>query len=154
MRGRKPAPIKLKILNGNPGKRKIPTDLVKVEERIPDCPVELEGAAKDEWDRVTKELHAIGIIGAPDGPAIASYCASFGWFADAQAKIQRFGLVLVDKEKGTVKISPYFKIAEKAMQQMRASMIEFGMTPSSRARLRTGNKEETGNQLEEFLKRG
>ena len=49
-------------------------------------------------------------------------------------------------------LNPYLSIANKAMDQMRRFLIEFGMTPSSRARVTTV-PEDTGSPLEQLRNR-
>lgn len=46
IRGRKPKPTNLKVLEGNPGKRPLPTNEVKPQKKAPRCPQWLEEDAK------------------------------------------------------------------------------------------------------------
>ena len=56
MRGRKPKPTSVKILTGNPGKRRLNHEEPKPPVSVPECPVELSPTAKAEWDRLGREL--------------------------------------------------------------------------------------------------
>ena len=58
--GPPPTPTNLKLLRGNPGKRKLNTNEPDPEPAIPPCPSHLDKVAKKEWRRVSKELLALG----------------------------------------------------------------------------------------------
>jgi phage terminase small subunit len=65
-RGPKPIPPHLKLLNGNPGKRKIeddPGDLVKLT-KLPPAPRELGKLAKKEWREWGKVMQKLGLLNA------------------------------------------------------------------------------------------
>jgi phage terminase small subunit len=48
--------------------------------------------------------------------------------------------------------SPFLAVANKALEQMRAFLNEFGMTPASRTRVHAERPSAT-NALDEFLRR-
>src|SRR4051812_21402132 len=62
MRGRKPKPTHLKLLDGNPGKRPLNAGEPKPERRIPTCPAHLNPTAKAEWKRLARQMHVLGIV--------------------------------------------------------------------------------------------
>ncbi len=62
MKGRPPTPTKLRLLQGNPGKRPLERDAINPPPAIPPCPEHLNAVAKAEWERVTVELHKLGVI--------------------------------------------------------------------------------------------
>lgn len=51
MRGRKPKPTNLKILEGNPGKRPLNLKEPKPLQIAPECPKWLKTLAKDIWEK-------------------------------------------------------------------------------------------------------
>jgi phage terminase small subunit len=55
MRGRRPKPTRMKILTGNPGKRRLNENEPKPEPSVPDCPSELGPVARQEWDRLVAQ---------------------------------------------------------------------------------------------------
>jgi len=77
MAGRKPKPTKLKILQGNPGKRKIPPNEPKPATKMPKCPPHLDKMARKEWRRFSPTLARLGLITEVDGSAFAAYCDQF-----------------------------------------------------------------------------
>ena len=74
MRGRKPKPSALKMFEGNPGKRPLkqtePNPTVETKE----CPVHLNDEAQAEWNRITPDLHTLGLVARVDRAALAAYC--------------------------------------------------------------------------------
>lgn len=156
MRGRKPDPTVLRVLKGNPSKRPLPTKeptpkLVDASHPPPDW---LDDAAKAEWRRIAPMLARNGLLTEMDLDALTAYCHAWCVWKDANAKIRQFGIVIKAKN-GFPMASPYLPIANKAMVTMKAFMIEFGMTPSSRSRVTRSDAETPAvNPLARFLKRG
>jgi phage terminase small subunit len=50
--------------------------------------------------------------------------------------------------------SPYLAVANKAMEQMRALLAEFGMSPSSRTRVHATPQVDEQDELEQWLRKG
>jgi P27 family predicted phage terminase small subunit len=140
MRGRKPTPTALKILHGNPGKRRLPDNEVQPPSEIPEPPDHLDDAAKKEWARITELLSQLGLIARLDMAGIAAYCVAFSRWADAERKVAKHGIIVMSPDKKFPMKSPYLSVAESAMEAMRKMLAEFGLTPSSRTRLSCGVK--------------
>jgi P27 family predicted phage terminase small subunit len=132
--GRKPKPTILKMLAGNPGRRPLNPNEPEPKRRIPPCPEVLQGEARKEWRRIAKKLFEAGLLTEIDGPALMGYCLAYGRLLDAEQKLRDFGSV-AKAPSGYLVHSPYLAIANKALEQMRAFLVEFGMTPSSRSRV-------------------
>ena len=146
-RGRKPKPSALKALEGNPGHRALNKKEPKPESKIPTCPNHLTGTAKQEWTRVTKELQALGVIALVDRASLAAYCTAYKDYVDAENKIKKQGAVIIS-DKGGMYQNPWMAIKKRSMDQMVKFASEFGMTPSSRSRV----KVETPSEEEELEK--
>lgn len=153
MRGRKPHPTALKALLGFPGKRKPNTDEPQpTVTPSPRAPSWLSKDAKKEWRRLAPILGAIGVLTTTDTDALAGYCEAWATWKDATAKMREFGLVLKHPTAGKPPfVSPYVKIQHNAMTQMRGLLVEFGMTPSSRARIHVAPQEQA-SPLDRFTK--
>jgi P27 family predicted phage terminase small subunit len=54
----------------------------------------------------------------------------------AEEQVAKFGTIVKSPEKGFPMKSPYLTIADQALETMRKFMVEFGLTPSSRSRIR------------------
>ena len=60
MRGRKPKPTALKVLEGNPGKRPLNKKEPQPEKKAPAARHGWSRKAKKEWKRMAKTLEAMG----------------------------------------------------------------------------------------------
>lgn len=144
VKGRKPKPTNLKILQGNPGRRPLPDDEPRLESCFPDPPDHLSEAARKHWNEVGGMLHEAGILTAVDADALAAYCELHARWVEANEKIREYGLV-IKSPSGAPMQSPYFKISAITFDAMKAMLVEFGMTPSSRARVKSTKPKEVEN---------
>jgi len=152
MRGRRPLPTAIKELTGNPGKRPLNLDEPQPPKIIPKCPKHLDENARKEWRRISLELHRLNLLTIVDRAALAAYCQAWGRWVEAEANIQRFGAV-IKTPKGLPLVNPYLRIAERAIDQMRKFLVEFGMTPSSRSRIKGSDPEGGGSSpLQKMLR--
>jgi P27 family predicted phage terminase small subunit len=137
MRGRKPNPTALKVLRGNPGRRPLNTR-EPAPPRVVDLapPAELTGVAAAEWTRTAPELQRLGLLTTIDRQALIAYCMTWARWLDAEDQIRKHGMVLKGR-KGAPILSPYVGIAARTMQQLKAWLEQFGMTPSARSRVKT-----------------
>lgn len=154
MAGRKPKPTKLKLLQGNPGKRPLNDAEPQPATGAPRCPSWLDSVAKAKWKNVAPELERIGVLTKIDGAALAAYCKNYSRWVAAEKVLTKLGTTY-ESETATGKIirpRPDLKIAEEAMRQMRAFATEFGLTPSSRSRLKgTAGQIATSNDDDQFF---
>ena len=136
MRGRKPTPTALKLLRNNPGRRPLNAREPKPPTVRSAPPAYLTGAAATEWRRLAPELARLGLLTTIDRDALAAYCQTFARWREAEAEIKKRGMVLKGQNGGPV-LSPYVTVANRALVQLRAWLVEFGMTPSARSRVST-----------------
>jgi len=141
MRGRKPTPTHLKLITGNPGKRAINTSEAAPRKKMPKCPDHLGGAAKAEWKSMAKKLSKYGLLSEIDGAALAGYCDAYGRWAEASLQLLKFGMIMKGSKSPLIQ-SPYLVIVNRALDQMKAFLVEFGMTPSSRSRITVPGEKE------------
>lgn len=134
MRGRRPKPTALKELEGNPGKRGLNKKEPKPDIGIPTCPNHLKGVARQEWNRVSKQLLALGLIARTDRAALAAYCTAYKDYVDAENALKKQGVVIFSENGGAYQ-NPWMGIKKRSMDQMVKFGAEFGLTPSSRVRL-------------------
>jgi P27 family predicted phage terminase small subunit len=133
-RGAKPRPTRLKILSGTLRKHRTNAEEPVVTPDIPTCPRELSRAARKEWRRIGPELAQMGLLSRIDRAALAMYCDHYGRWLEAIAALQKYGVV-IKSPNGYPMQSPYVAIANKAGEQVRLLLAEFGMSPSSRTRV-------------------
>lgn len=151
MAGRKPVPTNLKLLRGNPGKRKLNDREPQPNPGKPRVPSHLDDEARREWHRMADKLLELGLLTEIDRAALAAYCVAWSRWVDAENKVRQYGLVMLSPDKGWPIQSPYLAIANKAMEQMRALLVEFGMSPSSRSRIQTTAPKPPQDQFEELF---
>jgi phage terminase small subunit len=78
MRGPPPSPNVIKLLRGNPGKRRIADEpKPQIPECVPEPPLFITGYAADEWYRVAPELHVLGLLTVLDVMPFAAYCQAY-----------------------------------------------------------------------------
>lgn len=133
--GRKPKPTAVKLLEGNPGKRKLNKMEPTPEVAIPECPNHLHGAARTEWHRLVVELQHLGMISRLDRAALAICCTAWADYVKACNKLEKEGEVMIS-DKGGYYQNPWVGIKKRSMEQIQKFYTEFGMTPSSRSRVK------------------
>lgn len=142
-RGRKPQPTALKLIRGFPGHHPRKENEYAPEPATPDCPDHLIGEAKKEWDRLTKEFAAVGLLSHVDRGLLALLCTAWGDHVEARRKMAEHA---TDDETGIFRISPngflvqsaWMAVSNKSLELYTKLAVEFGMSPSSRTRVAGG----------------
>lgn len=150
-RGPKPKPTHLKLLAGNPGHRPLNQAEPEAPTARPSVPEYLDDAARAEWNRICKVLEQMGLLSTADRTALAAYCVCYSRWVEAERNVKKSGTIVKSPDKGFPMKSPFLSIAESAMQQMIRLSVEFGLTPSSRSRIRVApgsRKNRLGNYLD------
>lgn len=107
-------------------------------------PKDLRSTARREWKNITPILDELGLLSRVDGKALAMYCDAYADWEQAQRKCISDGMwysePILSGEGAVVgykhKQSPWFNVKCTAMKMMKTYLIEFGLTPASRSRLR------------------
>lgn len=149
-RGPKPKPTDLKVFEGNPGKRPLNDQEPQPERAIPDCPEHLDEVARAEWERITPELDAIGMLSRNDRAALAAYCQAWSRWVQAEEAIIQTGGTVVKAPSGYPMQNPHLSIANKALEHLKSFAGHFGLTPSSRSTLKV-EKPKPKDELGDFL---
>lgn len=151
MRGRKPKPTVLKSLEGNPGKRRRNDREPKPPDGLPECPEFLDGEGRAEWFRIVPVLQEMGLLTKADRSALSAYCVAYGRWIKAEGLVKKYGEIVKSPEKNFPMKSPYLTVADQALETMRKLMVEFGLTPSSRSRIRVPESGNGASEFEAFL---
>lgn len=148
MRGRKPKPTTLHVLHGtfNSTRHADRANEPRPQGKLLKPPEFLDAIAREEWQRVRKELHDLGLLTAVDRSALAAYCVSYSRWVQAEEAIKSQALMVKNGE--AIGPNPFIAIANRAMEQMMRAAAEFGMTPSARTRVRTEPKKQGGDDDE------
>ncbi len=122
--GRKPQPTALKVLRGNPGKRRLNENEPKHVPLEEACPDELTNpVARAEWQRIAPHLIRVGQVTAVDRSTLMGYCQKYGAWLVQELKAQQ------DPSYQAV------NVANRCFVLMLRAAVELGITPSSRSRV-------------------
>ncbi len=151
MKGRKPRPTQIKILEGEKNKNRINRREPKPHPGRPTCPDHHSPAAKSEWKRIVPQREEMGRLSKNDRTELALYCQAYARWKKAEDVLNEKG-ELYKTQSGNVITSPMLWVANKAMEQCHKFLVEFGMTPASRGRINVaGPGEDDGwNKLLDF----
>ena len=133
MRGRKPKPTADKILCGNPGRRPLNDSEPQPRRVLPACPSHLSREAKAEWRRMARDLYDAGLLTAVDRNALAMYCDYYATYV-RNKRLSEGNEVILTKDGNFIQ-HPALAVKNRAAEMMMKLGVEFGMTPSSRARI-------------------
>jgi P27 family predicted phage terminase small subunit len=122
-----------------------------VPDVIPYAPKFLNDEAKDEWNRMVNILLDLGLYTEVDHAALAMYCQAWGRWVDAECKLKKSGQVVTSEKTGILYQHPYLSIANRAWQQMREMLSEFGLTPAERSRLHVTPVDEEPSLAEQLF---
>lgn len=125
MKGRPPKPVPIRRLEGNPGKRRLPT-VPQPSPGRPEPPDWLDEDGLAIWNEHVGDLELLGILTNLDGPAFSVLCT---WFSVFKASV-----IEHEMSTGTERQSAFRRMRDSA-KELRSWSSEFGLTPVSRTRL-------------------
>lgn len=137
----------MKKRNGNPGKRALNKKEPKPVGGAPICPAHLKGAARTEWKRLIAELGEMSLLSKVDRAELSLCCSAWGTYVKASGKIEKEGEVLTS-DKGGLYQHPWVSIRNRSMEQVHKFYAEFGLTPSSRSRIKVDMLDEEDEMAE------
>jgi P27 family predicted phage terminase small subunit len=149
--GRPPKAHHLKVIEGNPGKRRL-VEPPKAPPRRPRCPEWLTPYAKTTWRRLVVILDDLGLLTLADRDTMAALCEAVSRFKASTEKIAASD-VLVKGDRGPVK-NPAIQIQRDATRDIATFSAMFGLSPADRVRLLgAGNagRGGSGDELERML---
>jgi P27 family predicted phage terminase small subunit len=142
--GRKPKLTALKLIEGNPGKRKLHADLVGVG--APIMPPHLSELELFFWHATIAAIPP-GVLSAADSAILERFVTAWARFRECQQQLARTGL-LVRGMSGPIR-NPLLAVQRQASAEMHAAGAELGLSPVSRTRL--GNPAADKNDDFEWL---
>lgn len=144
-------PIDLIVMEGKSHKTKEEIRIRKENEIKPDvdrvrCPDWLCEVGRTEWKRMEQDLLELGLLTNLDINQLAIYCDAYAKYIKATKEIEESGLVIEYTNKaGATNIipNPNVSIATKYADLIKKYCTEFGLSPSSRAKMAIPIKVET-----------
>jgi P27 family predicted phage terminase small subunit len=137
VRGRKPKPTALKLVTGNPGRRKLPTHEAKPTRVVPSPPAHLSEGALTAWGSLASRLDRLGLLTELDAMALEQLAENYAEIVALREDISANGRTqIVKTQTDTVERSrPQVSMLSDAERRFRGMMCEFGLTPSARSRV-------------------
>lgn len=142
-RGPAPVPTALRVLRGNPSRRKVATDEPKPKRKKAVCPKWLDGEAGRLFKRLARELDDLGLMTTVDAELLAAYCREWCYYVEACERIAQDGAIIVGTNKQGSEYemqSPWVNIRTKALLQVLAIAKRFGFSPADRVGLHAPDK--------------
>lgn len=148
MRGRKPKPTHLRVIEGNAGKRAINKREPKPKGELIAPPADLAAAALPFWQEA--------IAAAPKGllrrldSGVLKIWATAAWLHSNAAKQLATSAAVVQTKDGNIIQHPSLAILNKQAMIMLKAAAEMGFTPSSRSRVQADPDGDDGNPFDKF----
>lgn len=154
MRGRKPKPLALRILQGNPGGRPLGAPAGPFAQGIPEKPSHLDKDASVEWDRLVTTLAEV-LSPASRGLLICAADA-YSVLVGATRVLKRKGSTYTTRgPSGTlIRQRPEVRMRENARRAYQQALSELGASPVAQIRLQrlpSGQLSEEEESAAEFF---
>ena len=121
----------------------------------PEKPDYFDDDESQMWMQLCSDLDEMGVMSTDNRELMIAYCCAFGGWIKAKRMVAKLGQVIVSKKTdGTVvtRRNPFSVELHKYREEMNRLLPEFGLTPSSRSRLKSVKTEEE-DPFQEWLKR-
>jgi len=139
MKGRKPKPTHLHLVNGNPGRRPRNRREPNPPKGIPNCPEHVSDRAKLAWGAFAVKLDEMGVLTYADVWAleqlVENYAEILEWRKIIAAEGRMVDQTMSDGETTRHVVNPACIALSDTEKRFRAMMAEFGLTPSARSRV-------------------
>ena len=142
-KGRKKIPTKIKEMQGTSVPCRTLENEMKVDkiDQIPESPDWLSEIGKEEWVKVTNQLHNLQMLHQLDLRLIEAYCNEMSLYIETEQLLRNKGRIQAFRNPdGTLKHTqavPYQKIAKDALAAALKIATQFGLTPTARASINT-----------------
>ena len=140
MKGRKPHPTALKKLKGTLEPGRTNNHEPQPGELAPIPPRHLSKEAKVIWLETHSLLDSAEVLSNMDSDALSVFAETKARWIDAKERLRKEGLTVLTPNGFPVQ-SPYLQITNKCSSEMLKFLTEYGMTASSRTRVKAKEKE-------------
>jgi P27 family predicted phage terminase small subunit len=134
MRGRRPKPTYLKLLEGNPGQRRLNENEPIPAGDLREPPEWFGDEQRRSWIYAVAHAPA-GLLKCLDRGILVVWVVAECLHREAMVKVGEFGLLAKSYATGAPIPNPYLTIATKQAQTMIKAAAELGFTPASRSRV-------------------
>ena len=113
---------------------------------IPEAPGHLSERAREAWDDLAPMLFGAKLLTEADELMLANLCQAYATMQDAQEQLNRSALIF-KTDSGYIQQNPLFIIIRTQSELVLKLCREFGLSPSSRARLTVPQEKDADNDL-------
>lgn len=145
MRGRKPKPIHLRLLDGNAGHRPLNANAPDPSGNLNAAPDGLDETQRAIWDEAIAAAPT-GLLRRLDASVLLVFVRAKDIYLKAAAKVDATGLV-VKSGKGLPIQNPYLSVMNRQSEIMLKAIADMGFSPSSRSRVEVTGGKENGNRF-------
>lgn len=136
MRGRKPTPTALRVLRGNPGKRKFNREEPQPDELSTACPDQItDPEARKEWDARIVPAIETGQITSADFVFAVAHCELWATWQDQIAEAALHAHVVKGGKSEYPMPNPARGMSHKTLMLLAKVDAELGFSPTSRSRV-------------------
>lgn len=170
MAGRKPKPTHLKLVTGNPGKRKLNNKEPKPKKGVGAAPAWLSKKAKIAWPKVVKMLLDMNVVTVSDTIGLEVLCEAYADLLLARESLKKpityktsDGKTVTIAEGGSMtyltwgkagpmlRNRPEMAIIADAERRLKSSLADFGLTPAARSKIQVLDGDEKENPEEDYF---
>lgn len=154
--GRPRKPTNLHVINGTdrPCRRNDDEPQPDIIDDIPYPAFKLSDSAMDQWTPICRELMNMRVLTRADIWALTLCCQALGQFIDAQDEIygdEESGKIgagfTITTDKGNELQHPAVAVSNRAFELAAKMLTEFGMTPSSRTKIKVSPGQKKQNRF-------
>ena len=153
MAGRKPLPTHLKLVKGTARPHRMNKAEPNPMVAVPAPPEHLDEKASAKFTEMAELLARHGVMTELGTGALARYVVIWRRWIEAEEEVKRRGHVVKTSNDNIIQ-NPFLAVANRCLAQMHQIEAEFGLTPSSRSRIRIAEPAEKADPFEDFLTRG
>jgi P27 family predicted phage terminase small subunit len=121
----------------------------------PSAPAHLSEKARETWGYVSGLLDRMGVLTEADGIALEMLCEAYADYLRARADLAAHGSNYYEtiNAQGGVMHRPYPAVAvmQDADRRIKTWVADFGLSPSARTRIQTGNGAEKDDPAESYF---
>jgi len=139
----------LKLLAGNPGRRALNEDEPMPEGDLHESPPELSARQVTIWKSAIENTPR-GLLRHLDGSLLRTWVVACSRYEEAEAMLQKYGMVIKSPEKGIPIQSPYMAILNRQALIMMKAGAELGFSPSARTRISSPSSQTNKNRFQKF----
>ena len=151
-------PINIKRKMGNPGKRKLPEEIIPPA-GMPTPPVHLDDYALEEWNRLADGLHHMGVLSVVDQGAFAACCEAYSdWrhAAEEMNKVKTEQSVLDSMvqytHNGNQIQQTLVGVKNVARDKYLDACKQFGLTPAARTKMAMGGQNTGEGKFKDLIR--